>query len=245
MTNPTIVLICDLETTGIAPETDRAIEIGMVVYSLKHRSVVRASSLLIAGDGNAAEGVNGIPSALLADRDAGVVTPEQAWSVFKALAEKVDCLAAHNASFDRSFVPAALREIKPWCCTCHHVPWPSASSATTSPIDEPRSRPGKSLVATCLEWGVGVSHAHRAITDCLLIARLFDRVAERGHDVGALLALGLRPRIRVVADLPRSQNETLKQHAFRWDPDRGQWWREMVSEEVAALPFALNVRECA
>jgi DNA polymerase-3 subunit epsilon len=234
------VLIADLETSGLSPDTDRTVEIGMVIYSIKHRSIVRASSLLLAGEGNAAEDVNGIPAALLADREAGVVTPEEGWSVFRAMAEKASCVVAHNASFDESFVPISLRAMKPWCCTCHHVPWPSASGATSNPLDYPRSRPGKSLVALCLEWGVGVSHAHRALTDCLLIARLFDRVAERGHDVAALLALGLRPRARFVANVPRERNDELKAAGFKWNPDRSQWWRDLVREDAYHLPFPVK-----
>lgn len=234
------VLILDTETDGIDPETNRVLEVGAVLYSLEHATILGCYSALIKGEGNAAEHVNRIPPAALIDARA----PNDVWAVVDRWARKADAFVAHNAAFDRGFTPAQVASVLPWICTCHDIEWPG--SKVSSPIDGARTRPGVSLVATALEHGVGVASAHRAITDCLLLARLFERVHEMGHDVPAMLARGLRPKARfVVADsnFDEKRNALAKAAGFRWE--KPHWVRTMAIEDADTLPFAVRQESAA
>lgn len=221
------VLICDVETTGLSPDTDRIIEIGAVLYSVKHRTVLAQHATLIDGGiGNAAEEINRIPAAALVD---GYV-PARIPAEFSAMARHAQVFAAHRAEFDQSFVAAADSELAAsmsWVCTKFDVEWP-------------RSKPGASLVNVALDHGVPVVSAHRALTDCMLLAEVFRRCQQAKCDLEAMLVRALRPKVRVVANLPRSCNDELKAHGFRWNPDRSQWWKTVFADEVAALPFAVT-----
>ncbi|MFA9271558.1 MAG: hypothetical protein ACEQSX_12515 [Baekduiaceae bacterium] len=159
------LLLLDVETGGLDPATDHLLEVGLVLWSVPHRSTIATASWLVRAPANKAEHVNGIRPALLAEgrEREWVVGRAQAW------AEHADAVAAHNAEFDRAWLPDLG---KPWICTCFDVEWPGRALA--GGIERERERPGQSLVALCLAHGVGVASAHRAITDCLLIASLLE-----------------------------------------------------------------------
>ena len=218
-------VILDVETTGTNPDHDRVIEVGAVLFDLDHVSVVHCFSTIVRSDTNEAESVNGIPVGLLRSELAPVGI--SAWGPIEAMCETADVIAAHNASFDASITPSKIRMRLPWVCTMEDFVWPRQSS--------------KSLTAICLAHGVGVSHAHRALTDCMLIARLLERVAEMGGDLPAMFARAMRPKVRVVAMVSFAENQLAKDAGFRWDPNARHWWRSMPDEDRAALGFQSKV----
>ena len=224
------VLIIDTETTGLDPATDAIVEIAGVLYSLEHRTTIaQMSTLLDFGKGNAAEETNRIPPKALLHLSAEKEIPAS----LRHMATHADVFAAHRADFDRSFVAAAdshLAESLPWVDTKFDVEWP-------------RSKHGDGLVHVALAHGVPVVSAHRALTDCMLLAALFERVQRAGKDLETMLKRALRPKARIVAEVPRERNDELKAAGFRWDPDRRQWWRTTFVDDVGS--FAFPVRECA
>lgn len=215
------VLILDTETTGLDPSKDRVIEIGAILYSIKHATAVRSFSSLVHADENPAQAVNRIPvEALRCAPHADVV-----WREVWALAEQASAIVAHQAEFDRTFSLPALRDLRPWVCSMADLRWPK------------QTRPAPSLVALALDHDLGVACAHRALTDCELIARLFTRAAELGTDLAALLARGLRPKADFVALVSYDDREKAKAAGFQWEPVTKQWRRRMAIEDAAALPF--------
>lgn len=242
------ICILDTETTGVEPKKDTVLEIGVVLWSVEHKTIISAFSALCADPNvreNPAEAVNGIPSTIF--KTAPPTASAWAWNEAGHLMGFADAIAAHSADFDRAFCApfmTAPLATKPWICTQNDIEWPGLRRASS--VDGQRERPGQSLVALALAHGLGVSHAHRALTDCMLLARLFERVHEMGHDVEAMLERGLRPKARfAVADtgFDPKRNELAKANGFRWDPDRKLWIRKMAIEDASKLPF--RVREVA
>jgi DNA polymerase III epsilon subunit-like protein len=214
------VLLLDTETTG-TELTDVCIEVAAVVYSVTHAAPVRSFASLIRADNNPAEHVNGIPAAMLA-----LAPPaELVWRVVRRMALECDAIVAHNAAFDVRFVPAEVTNGMPWICSCYDLAWPKAPKL------------GAPLISLCLAHGLGVSHAHRALSDCDLLSRLLTRVHEMGCDLEALLARGLRPKATFQGLVPMSRNNELKEAWFKWKPDTKQWLRTMAIEDAALLPF--------
>lgn len=227
------IVIIDFETTGIDPATERAGELGAILYSLRDRTVVEQFATIIRGEGNAAESINRIPpSALLSAPD-----------VLHALARLTDLanaaedygtpvFMAHRAEFDRGFLAAIeprLAERAPWVCSKFDVAWPL-------------SKPGASCVEMALAHGVGVTSAHRALTDCTLIAKTIE-AAQAIVDVDALIVRALRPKATFAALVSFDDREKAKAAGFRWDAPTKRWLRAMAIEDAEQLPFA--VREVA
>ena len=175
------VLLLDTETTGLTA-SDRVVEVGAVLWSVEHRTTIASYSTLVDGPSNAARHINGIPPEALGEG----ADESSVWERLGGWLERADALVAHQAEFDRRFTPAGWDQSKPWICSMNDIEWPQATSS-------------KSLVAILLQHGLGVSHAHRALTDCQHIARLLERCHEMGFDVEDMLNQAARPKVMVRA----------------------------------------------
>jgi DNA polymerase III subunit epsilon len=216
------VLIIDTETTGLDPAKDKCIEVAAIVYSLEHATVIESYSSLLPADNNPCEALNRIPSAALQLAS----FPSDVWSRILVMAsDNCSAILAHNADFDRGFVCDQLRNGLPWICTKDDIMWPE------------QSRPGLSLVALALDHGLGVADAHRAMSDCQLIARLLTRAQELGMHLDAMLARGLRPKATMVAVVPYLERHKARNAGFHWNEEDRQWQRKMAVEDATLLPF--------
>ena len=59
---PTTLLIIDTETTGLDPELDHCLEVGVILFSVASRTVLAQQSFLLPVESNAAEHINRIPA---------------------------------------------------------------------------------------------------------------------------------------------------------------------------------------
>lgn len=222
------VLILDTETTGVDPKTDRAIEVAAVQYSLEHACVMESYASLICAEENPAEAINHIPGkALPFAMDDGDV-----WRRVRDMASRCDAIVAHNAAFDRRFVPESLRDCVPWICTLSGFDWPRAGD-------------DRKLISIALAHGLGVVDPHRALADCYLIARLLTRCAELGTDIGAMLERGLRPQATFQALVSFENKDLAKAKGFQWDPKGRRWVREMAIEDAVPEVLGFEVRRIA
>lgn len=220
-------LIVDTETTGTDPAKDKVIEVAAIRFSIAHATPVEAYSAVLRADSQPpeAERVNGIPSAALPSG----TDPRIAWQRVRAMAESSDLVLAHKADFDRSMAPEDLRSILPWVCTMDDVEWPAFSGS-------------KSLVAIALAHGLGVSHAHRAMTDCDLISRLLTACAARGINIEAMLLRAMRPKATYRALVGYDNRQLAKDAGFRFEANTKRWLRSMAIEDAqnASLPFPIK-----
>jgi DNA polymerase-3 subunit epsilon len=214
------LLLVDTETTGLDPAIDSIIEVGAVLWSVEHRCVLSAWSDLTCVDHNEAEAINHIPVGALSHGDVLANTIAN----LRFYAGRADVIIAHRVEFDRGFLEAAGFKAERWCCSKFDIEWPA-------------SKLGDSLVMTALAHGVAVTHAHRALTDCMTLAHIFEAVANRGHDVTAMLEKALRPRVLVQALVSYDDREKAKTAGFSWDGATKRWTRRMLPEDVHALAF--------
>jgi DNA polymerase-3 subunit epsilon len=175
---PQRLLILDTETTGLSPEQHQCIEVGAVLFSVPDRSVLSQVSFLMPCQSNAAEAVNGIAPAL--------TQRTQPWQAglacFEAMVEAADLLLAHNAAFDKQwFGLGSLPALnKPWLCSMEDIRWPQDRQLRSTP----------SVRDLALAYGVPVWAAHRALTDCIYLAQVFERCV----DLEDLLVHAMEPR---------------------------------------------------
>lgn len=222
---PSTLLILDTETTGLEPNSSQCIEVGAVLFHVHKRSVLSQVSFLLPAQTNPAEAVNGI--------EAAVTRLPQPWQAglqhFEALLAAADAVLAHNAAFDAQwFGRDPLPPIsKPWICSMDDIRWPV----------ERQLRPAPSVRDLALAYGVPVWAAHRALTDCIYLAQVFERCA----NLEELLLAALEPKLLFRANLSYAERHRAKEAGFRWnDPVRGAWTRRLSEREARALPFPVQ-----
>ena len=102
--------------------------------------------------------------------------------------------------------------------------WPADRHLRSSP----------SVRDLALAYSVPVWAAHRALTDCIYLAQVF----ERCNDLEQLLAQGLEPRRLYRARLSYEERHKAREAGFRWnEPVSGAWSRKLSEREVALLTF--------
>lgn len=158
-----LLLIIDLETTGTNPHYDRPLELGAILYSVPDRSNIAQIATLLPSLTNPVESINHIKRSAAQKAKSTYI---QALDLFSAYTEVADYLVAHNSAFDSQWLgkydlPSSK---KPWLCTAKDFQW--------SKIKQKRV----SLKRLAYSYGVGMPQQHRALSDCQIIASVFDRV---------------------------------------------------------------------
>ena len=219
---PETLLILDTETTGLSSLQGQCIEVGAILFHVSHRAVLTQVSFLMPCAANAAEAINGIPAA--------VTRLEQPWqealACFRSMVGASDVLVAHNAAFDRQWFglgPLPLLD-RPWICSMEDIRWPAERQLRITP----------SVRDLALAYGVPVWAAHRALTDCIYLAQVFERCA----DLEALLQAALEPRSLYRAELAYAERHRAREAGFRWNEAVPRAWsRRLSRREVEALAF--------
>ena len=219
---PQRLLILDTETTGLDSSRDQCIEVGAVLFDVTHRAVLGQISFLLPCSENPARGINGIDPAVTR-----LPQPwEQALECFEAMLAAADLVVAHHAAFDRQwFGHGPLPAIdKPWLCSMEDLRWPPQKQLRANP----------SVRDLALAYGVPVWAAHRALTDCIYLAQVFERCPE----LEQLLVAGLEPRRLYRARLGYEERHKAREAGFRWnEPISGAWSRRLSDREAALLNF--------
>lgn len=223
------ILILDTETTGTDREIHWIVEIAAILYSIEHATPIMTYSGLIPGTMNLAADVNGIPPALL--KQAGTLGATCA--LLDEMQMNADAVVAHSAQFDYDFVKKEQYwgfdwDRLPWICSMRHIEWPKRIK-------------NRNLVALALAHGVPIVAAHRALTDCDILARLLTRVSESGTDLEEMLTRAMRPRALVEALTTKEDKDLTYFHGFDWDPVQRKTLREMPPEDIDELPFKCKI----
>lgn len=220
-------LLLDTETQGLDPERHLVIEVAVMLYDLQLACPLESYASLIRADSNEAASINKIPAVALSEAN----DPREVWHAILDMRALADCVAAHNAEFDRRFVEAACVGFPgPWCCTKTDFNWP-------------RDLRGDSLVQLALGLGLGVASAHRAMADVDTTARVLTRLHEMGHSLPALFRCAARPKRRFAAMISYEDRDLAKKAGFMWDEKKREWWRNMPPEDVEALTFRVVQRD--
>jgi hypothetical protein len=88
------------------------------------------------------------------------------------------------------------------------------------------------LITTALNHGIGVTKAHRALSDCQLIAELFDRTEDLQGLFERAIARANEPRYLVIAQVSFDQQDLAKSAGFYWQPDGKLWVKELRESDL-------------
>lgn len=225
------VLILDTETTGLSHESDRIIELAMLLVS------VDATTGRPFGWVDTFEGFEdpGMPIPAVAQQVTGI-TDEMVCGQHldevrvQALLDRADLVVAHNAGFDRPFIEARFPGFahKPWACSFADIDWKAqgAESARLGALAQDRG------------W---FYDAHRALVDChALLQVLASPQAEvGGTGLTRLIAATAQPSYKLRATgAPFESKDQLKARGYRWDATARVWFCTLGSDEELAAEQA-------
>lgn len=219
-----IVRVLDIESTGLNPETDRVIELGWSDYHVQDKTITEPKSILFHAASLAPENraVHHIMPSQLVGRKAFDAED------FNRALDGIACLAAHNASFESSFLHPAL----PIICTMKvamHA-WPDAPAF------------GNQVLRYWLEDadrlpGFNYAHAgpaHRAGPDAYVTAHILKALFATGLTGKEMVAISKLP-----AKLPRCPMGKHKGQAWADVPSGYLQWI-MKADDMGA-----DVQSCA
>ena len=222
-----LVVVVDVETTGLNPETDAVIEVASILYSVKHRAILQQVSTLLPVDENPAYSTNEISPEMAHDL---VVAWDSRAFIAKTIGEMMkasDYIVAFNADFDKAFME---KESALWVTA---KPWADAAA-----IQYPRMGHKRDLVNLAIANGIPVVNAHRALDDCRLVADLLGKVPDLEYQ----LARAARPKATVIALVSYDDRHMAKDAGFVWDSLVSKAWaKRMPLEDTEALPFPVTV----
>lgn len=225
------MLVLDTETTGLSHQTDKIIELAMLLVS------VDVATGLPFGPVELFEGFEdpGMPIPAIAKEITGITDEMVAGQCIddeqvQAMVAQADWVVAHNAGFDRPFVEARFPSFaaKAWACSFKDIDWKAAGAGSSK----------LSALAADHGW---FYDAHRAQVDChALLQVLTQPVGESGATgLGQLVASAARPSFKLSATgSPFESKDALKARGYRWDGEAKVWGCSLATEGALEAELA-------
>jgi DNA polymerase III subunit epsilon len=210
------VLITDLETSGLNPQTCEVIELGAILYDSVHQeSIAYWSSLIPLKGDNLSQAVNHI------NISAANQLPYSG-AEFERLLHESDVIAGHNfIAFDKKFF-----DCKDYLPNLRDKPIVDTMRAAWPKGDPKRIK----LELLALDHGLPVYKAHRAIKDCQLIEGIFNSYTK--DELAIILEDALAPRDLYVSLEPKPGSVS-KSLGFRFNQDYpGKWAKFMTAKDA-------------
>lgn len=220
-----IVVGLDLETTGLSKIKDRPIEASATLWTTNFSRSLGSTTLLIQSDGvkvsSESTEKTGITQAMV---DNFGVEPSFAFDTMVNYINRAEAIVAFNGRrFDIPMYNEWARRlgkqfpeklvIDPFC-------------------DLPML--GQELITMCAKRGIHYN-AHEAGADVGAMLTLMS-----DFDFEVVLERAKSPVVVVRSKQDRSQNDRVKKHKFRWNPERKIWWKAVKEIDLNELATKVN-----
>ena len=202
-------LYLDVETTGLYPERDEIIELGMVRFSFSAEGEILATDPPFSRLNQPSKPIPAEITRLTGITDAMVAGQAIDAAEVEGFVEPAVIVIAHNAGFDRRFVERAFPIFagKAWGCSISDVPWREEGFE------------GSRLGYLAMRHGFFFD-GHRATDDCHAVLEILarDLPASGEPALKRLLDNARKPTLRLWAiGSPFETKEILKARGYRWN----------------------------
>jgi DNA polymerase-3 subunit epsilon len=220
-----IVVGLDLEATGLDKVKDRPIESGMALWTTKYNRSLDTRSLLVQSDGvqitDEITAITGITQGMV---DSFGYTPLEAFDETLYFVSKAEAIVAFNGRrFDIPMMQAWAKRVK--------LEFPN--TLVIDPYEDLPMR-GQELITMCAKMGIYYD-PHEAGADVSAMLRLMGK-----FDFNVVLTRAKSPTVVVRSMQGRNENDKVKKHKFRWNPDRKIWWKAVKEIDLMVLQQAVN-----
>jgi len=218
-------VVVDTETTGVNPDKDAIIELGMVLFEFDpetgraYRVLGRFDQLEDPGFPVPPEStaVHGISDEMLTGKK---INDEEV----AAFLDGVSLVIAHNSKFDRVFLEKRLPifEMRPWGCSFAQVDW--------------RGEGIGSAKLDYISYKYGFFYeAHRAEGDCFALLEILQQPLPKSGELvlkSILNSLGQKSYQVFATGSPFETKDALKARSYRWDGDKKCWHTTVVGDDA-------------
>jgi DNA polymerase-3 subunit epsilon len=218
-------IVLDTETTGLSSETDRVIELGMLLFEFDPTTglIYRVLDVFdeLEDPGFPIPPAN---TAIHHITDAMVQGKRIDDAKVARLLKGVSVVIAHNAGFDRPFVeqrwPAFENLL--WACSIRDIDWQAEGF-------------GSAKLEYLLQTQGIFYEAHRAETDCWALLELLHHQLPQSQQPALLSLLETlnQPQLKLSAlGSPFETKDLLKQRGYRWSGEQRCWSRLLSGEQA-------------
>lgn len=200
-----LVLGIDFETTGLNPETDRVIEIGVIQWETDLKKVTHAYSEMIKlpDQPKITEEIAGLTgiNENLHDFAFNFQPYKIPYIEFLGdLIEHSNYFVAHNAEFEKSFISqvGVLPDYRPWIDTMTDIPYPPHVKT-------------RNLEHLAADHGFINPFPHRALFDVMTMLKLMSF-----YDFAEIEKYALSEKITVIANVSYGDRDKAKALGYRW-----------------------------
>jgi DNA polymerase-3 subunit epsilon len=163
------ILILDTETTGLDPSKGaKVIEVGAILFNVKYKQMIQTLSTLFSCNENPVQEINKIDPLWTKASKSEV----SALNFLDSMCVDSSYIVAHNSEFDKKFMNTLNMgkyfHNKHWICTKRDFKWP---------VQLFRMR----LQDICEAYNIEYVNAHRALSDCNLLAECLKNVDDLGE----------------------------------------------------------------
>lgn len=226
-------VVVDTETTGVSPEQDKIIELGMVLFEFDPQTGV-AFNVLDSFDELEDPGFTITPesTAVHGITDEMVKGRKIDDDKVAAFLKDVSIVIAHNAKFDRVFLEKRLPifESLPWACSFAQIDWNGEGLGSAK------------LDYIAYQYGFFYD-AHRAEVDCFALLEILQKELPKSKELilkSLFLSLHQKSYTLYALGSPFETKDVLKAKGYKWNGDKKCWHNtlngdEAVKEEIVWL----------
>jgi DNA polymerase III subunit epsilon len=217
-----LLLGIDFETTGLNPEIDSIIEVGMVFWD-KVSGPVRLDNFLVNHDiqlDPAITDITGITTSMCEDYGRAQAVGLKYVMQWVAAA---DILVAHNAPFDREF-------LRNWCLR-NEIEFPTKIWIDTNLDLNSQMNPrfSRKLVYMAADHGFLNPFPHRAVFDVMAMLQVLSK-----YDLDETIRYSQLPSIEIEAVSKYEQKDLVKAAGYRWFGETKQW-KKIIKQDTLEL----------
>lgn len=218
-------VVVDTETTGINPDQDAIIELGMVLFEFDPETGQAYSVLGVYDElENPGYPISAESTAVHGITDKMVIGKKIDDDAVAKFLEGVSIVIAHNAKFDRVFLEKRLPifESLPWACTFAQINW-SDEGVGSAKLDY-----------IAYQYGFFYD-AHRAEVDCFALLEILQKYLPKSKElILKTLLLALHQKSYSISALgsPFESKDILKAKGYRWNGEKKCWHNTLTGDDA-------------
>lgn len=210
-------LIVDTETTGLDPNKDKIIEIGLLEFAVEEGAPSVITEMYSGIEDPQIdfdpkiEKITGLYRHYLINKKIN-------WELVTQFFNRASIIIAHHAEFDFKFLSKINKlnvEKYHWACSIEHIDWASHNFKSTA------------LNYLAADHGFINPFAHRALFDCATTFKIISPYLKE------LIENSYKKRFKIWAsNVIYEYKDQMKNNGYKWDNSKNMWYKKVFEENL-------------